>query len=484
MIQIQKWCRIGIFFIAIVSTAGCSHGLKGKISDGANVPLGAHDFTKYVADRYCRYLEIRSLLNGEKSPAELMAEKKGELCGVSKGSVGVPDTEVELLQFLGSGYAYVDLQCEVYFDNLHKFYKTKREEQSLTNILTGALSGLLGAIQASAKSIALVAVGGTSASATIENFGSSLLFELDPSATQGLVLKAQKEFQKQIASQNVTNSFPETLSAVSEYARLCMPPRIEKLVNEAVRSAKPSDLSSSQTSGTASNKIKLDSVSFILGLSRQLTNDEGYLLFALLVSTRPDDADTIELIKAKLSADLQLSLFENGSIKATSSTVIAARSILSSMDEDFRGQSAKALASLKPTEVVSNEADAVGGKNTESPENANQAFIAIAKEVLNLEDFSAQKILPLSVALSNDFEKLSTPTKAKINSDLGEDIVKKISGKEKLWDANTLIVALRNVPDIDAKAKIYLEKLRQDLAAPTVKRIKNKIQPLPNIGVQ
>ena len=484
MIQIQKWCQIGVFFIAIVLTAGCSHGLKGKISDGAKVPLNAHDFTKYVADRYCRYLEIRSLLNGEKSPAELMAEKKGELCRVSKGSVGVLDTEVELLQFLGSGYAYVDLQCEVYFDNLHKFYKTKREEQSLANILTGALSGLLGAIQASAKSIALVAVGGTSASATIENFGSSLLFELDPSATQGLVLKAQKEFQKQIATQNVTNSFPETLSAVSEYARLCMPPRIEKLVNEAVRSAKPSDLSNAQSSGFSPNKIKLDSVSSILRPGGQLTNDEGYLLFALLVSTQPDDAGTIELIKAKLNDDLQSSLFDNGSIKSASPHVNSARNILSSMDEDFRRQSAKALASLKPAEVVSNGADAVGKKNTESPENTNQAFIATAKEVLNLEDFSEQKIFPLSVVLGNDFETLSPPTKAKVKSDLGEDIVKKISGKGKLLEANRLTVALRDVPDIDVKAKTYLEKVRRELALPAVKRINNKIQPLPNIGVQ
>ena len=474
----------------ILTLTGCSTNLASKVSEGAYVSLETQDFSQYMANNYCRFLEIRALLNNEIEPNALMApvdSKERNKCRVSRREINSSNIGEELTHFLGSGYAYVDLRCEEYFDNLHRFYKKKREDVNVSNVVTGALGGILAAIQASAKSIALVAIGGTSTTASIENFGSSLLFELDPSATQGLVLKAQKAFQAEVVSRNVTQSFPETLGAVSEYARLCLPPRIEKLVTEAVRTADPQDLSSEKPSEVTSKSL-IGAVGKTLRLSRPLSTEEGQLLYALLVLRDDQDIDTLQLIKGKLANDLQSVLF-NGNDMLESDDVAVARSLLMQMDEGFKQKSIDLLAQLKP--AVADMPPATGAAASESNVATgvviNEELTNTLKQALAEPDLSTTKALALAAAVDGNYESLSPPVKARITRDLGPSISKKVfntDGKPNLLMTNELEKAFRAKSSLAGAAKIYQERLKAESESLTVRKTQTKIQPLPNIGVK
>lgn len=473
----------------ILTLTGCSANLASKVSEGAFVSLEKQDFSQYMANNYCRFLEIRALLNNEIEPNVLMApvdSKKNE-CRVSRREVNSSNIAEELTHFLGSGYAYVDLRCEEYFDNLHHFYKKKREDVNISNVVTGALGGILAAIQASAKSIALVAIGGTSTTASIENYGSSLLFELDPSATQGLVLKAQKAFQAEVASRNVTQSFPETLGAVSEYARLCLPPRIEKLVTEAVRSADPKDLSSEKPS-EVTNRSLMGAVGKTLRLSRPLTTEEEQFLYALLVLRDEQDVDTLQLIKAKLANDLQAVLF-NGDDLLASDDVAVARSMLTQMDEGFKQKSADALAQLKPA-----VADVPPSANAAAIESSVATNVVINEELTNTlktalaeQRLSTTQALALAAAVDGNYESFSPSVKARIERDLGSNITNKVfdtDGKPQLLMTNELAKAFQANSNLAGAAKIYQERLKAESESRKARKTQTKIQPLPNIGVK
>jgi hypothetical protein len=474
----------------ILTLSGCSSNLARKVSEGAYVSLETQDFSQYMANNYCRFLEIRALLNNEIEPKVLMESvdsKEKNKCRVSKRDINSSNIAEELTNFLGSGYAYVDLRCEQYFDNLHRFYKKKREDVNASNVVTGALGGILAAIQASAKSIALVAIGGTSTTASIENYGSSLLFELDPSATQGLVLKAQKAFQAEVASRNVTQSFPETLAAVSEYARLCLPPRIEKLVTEAVRSADPKDLSSEKPS-EVTNRSLMGAVGKTLRLSRPLTTEEEQLLYALLVLRDDQDIETLQLIKAKLANDLHSVLF-NGDDLLASDDVAVARSVLTQMDEGFRQKSADALALLKPAvaDVSPSTNAAASESNTATNVVINEELKDMLKEALAQKGLSTTQTLALAAAVDGNYESLSASVKARISRDLGSDITNKVFdtvGKPNLLMTNKLAKAFQAKSNLAGAAKIYQERLNAESETLRARKIQTKIQPLPNIGVK
>jgi hypothetical protein len=542
--------RLIILLASIWTLAGCSSfGFAKRVSNGATVDFGDKEFSQYIAKQYCRFQEIRAVLNGERQAEDLMVDdetfaklqqneapndvvkpkpdsttKQNLQCRAPKRETPILDTEIELAQLLGTGYAYVDAKCEAYFDALHQFYKRKSEDVTNSNIVTGALSGILAAIQASAKSIALVAVGGTATTAGFQNYRSSILFDLDPAATQSLVLKAQKGFQEQIALSNVTNSFPQTLGAIGEYARLCMPPRIEKLVAEAVRSAEPSDLNQTETK----TKTKaIDEVRAALNFPRRLTEEEGLFLYGLLVATPADDATTIDLIRTKLSKDLQAKLFgSDGKLRNEASEVDAARILLRNVDEDFMQRSKELVDSLAPSPPPADTAPppaaspappaasppappaaaspapqpaAPAAPTDGAGQSPNSDALAkdkmVAKEISDEMSIGASrkiavtiiKLAPLSVLLSEDYPKLTPQEQARIKDAIGSDVTGELFANgelnnDKKQKLNALLA--KDKQRSDDRRKSYLRQLKDIVRSAVQRQRQNVIKPLPNMGVR
>jgi hypothetical protein len=147
-------------------------------------------------------------------------------------------------QVTNAGVIYIGQQCE---DYLHALWELNRARQATNTEITtiGTLvTAILGAAQASAPAIAITASSFGFASATSENFYSSLLYQLDQSSVDALVHNSQLTVKGSISSseQASTAASPawgrnETVSALTQYLNVCLPQTIEAGVNAATKGA-------------------------------------------------------------------------------------------------------------------------------------------------------------------------------------------------------------------------------------------------------
>lgn len=344
--------------IAVVLAAcfltSCAFHARGPVNneiigDG----LGNKEFYDYFKDRLDQYHKMRDAF--ERTDEMTSSPDTHEVPSKQKE----PD-EDELVRFVQTGYGYVDHKCAKYFTALNNLHKQKRERVTTANILTGGLSGLMAALQSSAKEVAAVAIGGTATASLIETSDSHLLFELDPATTQSLVGKARDTYRTEQAAKIkgiAIGSFENAVYIVQGYAELCTPSRIERMVQEAVASGTPRvnedrsplTLMSRQAISQASERIRQS-----LKMNANLSNEQLAALFWLTEHGGADDQASRKAISGILPSDLWNQLFDSKTNKISDVTAIRhafSSLIILGMDGPLRTDAERLRAALLPASV-------------------------------------------------------------------------------------------------------------------------------------
>src|SRR6185503_6636536 len=127
-----------------------------------------------------------------------------------------------------------------------------RAKARTTNQLTlagAATSAILGAVAASTQALTITAVAFGLAGATVENVGSGLLYDLDPSAVRDLVRKLQVNYENALPPEGYKDR-SGAFRALQGYIALCLPPSIETQVTNSVKNAKTDVQSGNAETGT------------------------------------------------------------------------------------------------------------------------------------------------------------------------------------------------------------------------------------------
>jgi hypothetical protein len=135
-----------------------------------------------------------------------------------------------------AGMDYADVRCEEYLHALFRLNRVRRTTVSQLGLLGGATAGVLGAVEAAAKEIALVAIAFGLAASTVDNLSSGVLYELEPSSVRTIVKGLQVAYRSNIGSYATR---PAAVAAIRGYAVLCVPANIEAEVNLALKKAQP-----------------------------------------------------------------------------------------------------------------------------------------------------------------------------------------------------------------------------------------------------
>ena len=190
--------------------------------------------------------QLQTLVNGpgydiDKTKVTAYAQDQNavvEAVSQMAGLKGVePASSEEWRRFVVAGIQYSDRQCEAYMNALFWANRAKARTTQQFTLAGAATSAILGAVAASAQALTITAVAFGLAGATIENVGSGLLYDIDPSAVRDLVRKLQVNYE---------NALPQTgykdqsgaFRALQGYIALCLPPSIETQVINSVKTAK------------------------------------------------------------------------------------------------------------------------------------------------------------------------------------------------------------------------------------------------------
>lgn len=165
----------------------------------------------------------------------------------SNGTAGWTGSEWKT--FVTGGIQYADRQCEAYMNALFWFHRAKSRTTSQIDMIGAATAGLLGIVQATARAISITAVAFGLTSASVENIGSGLLYELDPSAVRDLVRKLQRRYEEGIPPMGY-NDRAGAFRAIQGYVSICLPASIETEVANAVKASKAEGVDGDPNKGT------------------------------------------------------------------------------------------------------------------------------------------------------------------------------------------------------------------------------------------
>ncbi len=148
-----------------------------------------------------------------------------------------PSTPPQWAAFVRAGIQYADAQCEEYMNALFWLDRAKDRTTTQINLAGAAASGIMGILGAAANAIAVTGVAFGLGSATVENIGSGLLYDLDPSAVREIVERLQAAYNASLPPTGYENR-PAAFHAIRGYVALCLPPTIETEVTKAVKTAR------------------------------------------------------------------------------------------------------------------------------------------------------------------------------------------------------------------------------------------------------
>lgn len=232
--------------VAALGLGGCSYV---KARGGAGVTLDAGSVKAFYTEQQGIYNELVALSNAD----------------------GVVDPVERNRRFLRLGYTYVDQKCEAYFNALTVVQRDRRTLSAEAALIGAAAGGIMSAVQASAKAIALVGIGAGFTVASIETVTDGVLYDLDASATRTLTFKALQKYQEGAPAPGDIANFADAVFVLQGYGELCLPPTIEAMVKSAVKSANPEDLSRSPGRDSflgAMAQQRADDLAAYLGVSR------------------------------------------------------------------------------------------------------------------------------------------------------------------------------------------------------------------------
>jgi len=141
---------------------------------------------------------------------------------------------------INAGMDYADQRCEAYLHALFRLNRDKSTAVSQIGLVGAATAGILAAVKATAKEVAITAILFGLAASTVENYSSNLLYELEPSSVRTLVKGLQAGYRGGLPSPVNYNTRPASVAVMRGYAALCVPANIEAEVNLAVKKSVPS----------------------------------------------------------------------------------------------------------------------------------------------------------------------------------------------------------------------------------------------------
>jgi hypothetical protein len=139
--------------------------------------------------------------------------------------------------FIEAGFNFIDEECNQYLDSLFWFDRYRRTTQTQIAITGAATAAIMGIAGAAAEAIAATAAAFGFLTATTDNFGNSVLYELEPSGIKTLVDRSRAQYrsaaQDRIKNEEAKNQ-PAAMSLIQGYLALCLPMSIETQVNGAI----------------------------------------------------------------------------------------------------------------------------------------------------------------------------------------------------------------------------------------------------------
>lgn len=138
-------------------------------------------------------------------------------------------------QIISAGLQYSDARCSDYIESLYQVNKQLKADVRDVNAFGTLAAGLMGIAKSAASEVAAAAVLFGYSEESLNNSGSRVLFELEPSAIRSLVEGSQKAFRSALLAgyQDRAGAF----SVIREYVALCLPSTIEAEVNNAAKNA-------------------------------------------------------------------------------------------------------------------------------------------------------------------------------------------------------------------------------------------------------
>jgi hypothetical protein len=243
-----KLCALMLFASLSILLVGC--GATGAIerqaivASGPGVDIDQVDLTAFREnqDKVLRELAMSAgvepipntkdglIAGSETAPAETSESKTLSWIGRRK----VADADWDRIVYAGIDYA--DKRCEDYLQALHRVNRDKNTVVKELGLAGTASAGVLAALDAAARNVAITAVLFGFSSASVDNLASNLLFDLEPSSVRTLVKTLQRAYTANL--QHYTTR-PAAVAAIRGYAELCLPTNIESEVNLAVKKAQP-----------------------------------------------------------------------------------------------------------------------------------------------------------------------------------------------------------------------------------------------------
>jgi hypothetical protein len=235
--------RILILGLLAISLSGCAFDFdqaqksQATLLSGAGPDIDADLAKAYVA-KQDQYLVAFAEGGGVSVP---VTDNKPDFSGLTADG---------WKQVTNAGVVYISGQCENY---LHEIWALNRARQATGTEITslGTLAAaVLGVTKASSPAIAITASAFGFATATSENFYSSLLYQLEPSGVDTLVHNSEDTVKATIklSEDNSGNkdsagkvvpawSRNDAVGSLRLYLNTCLPQSIEAGVNSAVKNA-------------------------------------------------------------------------------------------------------------------------------------------------------------------------------------------------------------------------------------------------------
>lgn len=155
--------------------------------------------------------------------------------GLASGQTCDPDTfgPTAWTQFVQAGMNDIDVRCDAYLVWLDSRRRAREPVlQEISDIRT-ATTAILAATGVGVEPIAIAAAAFGLASSSFTNLNASLVFALDQSTVQTIVVSRQTDFRRNLPT--VIDNRPAAIYALRSYLRLCMPMTIDTQVNTTVR---------------------------------------------------------------------------------------------------------------------------------------------------------------------------------------------------------------------------------------------------------
>ena len=138
-------------------------------------------------------------------------------------------------QIISAGLQYADARCSDYVESLYWVNKQLKADVRDVNSAGTLVTGVMGIAKSAATEIAAAAVLFGYAEESINNSGSRVLFDLEPSSIRSLVEGSQKAFRGALLTGY--NDQSGAFSVIREYIALCLPSTIEAEINNAAKNA-------------------------------------------------------------------------------------------------------------------------------------------------------------------------------------------------------------------------------------------------------